>query len=106
MEGPFLSSLFGIAVDTLPAKAVIVAFLFSMVSFFLKPLMNGFSRMLEREADRISCDLTGKGETMVRVLVKLSKDNLSNLFPHPLYALFNYSHPPVLERIGNIRAYC
>ena len=62
--------------------------------------------MLEREADRFSCDLTGKGETMVRVLVKLSKDNLSNLFPHPLYALFNYSHPPVLERIGYIRAYC
>jgi STE24 endopeptidase len=105
MISPFISHLFGIAVDTLPAKAVIVAFLFSIISFFLKPAMNGFSRMLEREADRVSCELTGKGETMVRVLVKLSKDNLSNLFPHPLYAFFTYSHPPVLERIGYIRAY-
>jgi STE24 endopeptidase len=77
-----------------------------MISFLLKPAMNGFSRALEREADRMACDLTGKGETMVRVLVTLSKDNLSNLFPHPLYALFNYSHPPVLERIRYIRAYC
>jgi len=106
MQGPFLSNLFGIAADTFFAKAVIVAFLLSMVSFFLKPAMNGFSRTLEREADRFSCDLGANGETMVRVLVKLSKDNLSNLFPHPLYALFNYSHPPVLERIGYIRAYC
>lgn len=106
MEGPFLSGLFQISIDTLPAKALVVAFLFSLVSFFLKAPMNGFSRALEREADRISCDLTGQGEAMVRVLVKLSKDNLSNLFPHPLYALFNYSHPPVLERIRNIRSYC
>jgi STE24 endopeptidase len=106
MEGPFLTSLFGIGIDTLPAKVIIVAFLFTIVTFLLKAPMNGFSRMLEREADRISCDLTASGETMVRVLVKLSKDNLSNVFPHALYALFNYSHPPVLERIAYIRAYC
>lgn len=106
MEGPFLSGLFDITRDSFFSKAVICAFFFSMVSFFLKPAMNGFSRMLEREADRFSCDLTGAGESMVRVLVKLSKDNLSNLFPHALYAFFNYSHPPVLERIGYIRAYC
>ena len=68
--------------------------------------MYGFSRRLEREADRFSCDLAGKPETMVDALVKLSKENLSNLFPHPLYAFFNYSHPPVLERVRYIRAYC
>ena len=26
-------------------------------------------------------------------------DHLSNLHPHPLYVVFHYSHPPVLERI-------
>jgi STE24 endopeptidase len=62
--------------------------------------------MLEREADRFSCDLQGREGAMVRVLVKLTKDNLSNLYPHPLYALFNYSHPPVLDRIEYIKRYC
>ena len=68
--------------------------------------MNAFSRSLEREADRFSCAFEGKGEAMINALVKLSRDNLSNLYPHPLYALFHYSHPPVLERIRYIREYC
>jgi len=40
---------------------------------------------------------------MISALVKLSKDNLSNLHPHPLYASFYYSHPPVLERIWKLK---
>ena len=106
LKGPMLAALFGITVDTLPAKILLVAFLASMVLFLLKPAMNGFSQRLEREADLFSCDLSGKSETMAEALVKLSKENLSNLFPHPLYAFFNYSHPPVLERIRYIRALC
>jgi STE24 endopeptidase len=106
LRGPTLVALFGITTDTLPAKILLIAFFVSMFSFFLKPAMYGFSRRLEREADRFSCDLAGKPETMVDALVKLSKENLSNLFPHPLYAFFNYSHPPVLERVRYIRAYC
>jgi STE24 endopeptidase len=36
---------------------------------------------------------------MIQGLVKLTKDNLSNLTPHPLYSFFYYSHPTVMERI-------
>jgi STE24 endopeptidase len=106
MEGDLLTRLFRLSVDTAYAKAVLTGFLVSMVLFLVKPALNGFTRIMEREADRFSCDLEGRGETMIGVLVKLSKDNLSNLFPHPLYALFEYSHPPVLERIAYIREYC
>jgi len=35
-------------------------------------------------------------------LKRLAKDNLSNLFPHPLYVAFHYSHPPLLERISRL----
>src|SRR5208282_4169014 len=101
-----LESLFARRVATFPAKAVIAGFFAAMLSFLFAPVMNGFSRRLEREADRFSCAFEGKGEAMISALVKLSKDNLSNLYPHPLYALFHYSHPPVLERIGYIREYC
>jgi len=40
---------------------------------------------------------------MISALIKLSKDNLSNLHPHPLYAAFYYSHPPMIQRIGQIQ---
>jgi STE24 endopeptidase len=105
IPGATLTNLFLLHADTVYAKILITVFLISLVTVALKPLFAAFSRALEREADRYSCDLGGKGGTMVEVLVKLSKDNLSNLFPHPLYAFFNYSHPPVLERIQYIRSY-
>jgi STE24 endopeptidase len=106
IQGEYLTHLFGLRLDTTYSKVLIVLFLVSMLTFVLKPLFNGFSRMFEREADRFSCDLQDGGGAMIPVLVKLSKDNLSNLFPHPWYARFSYSHPPVLERIRYIREYC
>ena len=43
--------------------------------------------------------VTGRSEPMVDALKKLSKDNLSNLTPHPFYVFLNYTHPPVVKRI-------
>jgi STE24 endopeptidase len=61
------------------------------------------SRKHENEADRFAIELTGNPESLATSLIKLSKDNLSNLHPHPLYAQFYYSHPPVVERVRRIR---
>jgi STE24 endopeptidase len=94
---------FGIEENTIFAKLVILAFLGSIVSFPFTPLFHHISRMRENEADRYSCGLTDDSESLISALVKLSKDNLSNLHPHPRDALFHYSHPPVLKRIHTIR---
>lgn len=99
----FLADIFGIANATFYTKAVIIAFLGSILSFPFSPVFNYISRRHEVEADRFSYDMTGDAESMISTLVKLSKDNLSNLHPHPLYAKFHYSHPPVLERIKRLR---
>ncbi len=106
MRSDYPARLFAVPGNNLFGQIVVTAFLFSILSFVLKPAANAFSRMLEREADRFSCDLQGREGAMVQVLVKLTKDNLSNLYPHPLYVLFNYSHPPVLDRIEYIKQYC
>ncbi len=106
IENDYPARLFDVPGNNLLGQIVVIAFLFSMLSFFLKPAANAFSRMLEREADRFSCDLDTEKGAMLQVLVKLTKDNLSNLYPHPLYALFHYSHPPVLDRIAYIKEYC
>jgi len=103
LQSDLLIRLFNIEEDTFFAKVIILAFIGSMISFPFTPVFNYFSRRHEREADRFSYKLTRDTESMINALVKLSKDNLSNLYPHPLYSLFHYSHPPVLERIRYIK---
>ena len=39
---------------------------------------------------------------MISGLLKLTKDNASNLTPDPLYSSYYYSHPPIAERVASI----
>lgn len=103
LQADFLTDLFQIKPVTLFAKIVILSFIGGIISFPLIPLSSYISRRFEREADHFACELTGNTESMAGALIKLSRDNLSNLYPHPLYAAFYYSHPPVVERIKTLR---
>jgi len=96
-------SLFSIHESTIFSDLLILGFLGGIVSFPLTPLLSYLSRRHEREADRFAVNMTGNAEAMATSLIKLSKDNLSNLHPHPLYAAFHYSHPPVVSRVREIR---
>lgn len=102
IESDFLLTLFNINEVTFFAKVVVLGFLGSIATFPFSPLFNYISRKHENEADRFAFDLTGNHQGLKSALVKLSKDNLSNLHPHPTYVLFHYSHPPVLQRIRNL----
>ncbi len=83
-----------------PHKAFVLFSLFaSHFSFWLTPFGNWLSRKYEYEADLFSKEVTGQPEKMVSSLVKLSKENLANLTPHPWYSFYHYSHPTTLERI-------
>ena len=104
LQSELLINLFNIKESSFFAKAILLGFLGSIAAFPFTPLFNYFSRKYEIEADRFACELTGEKEGMINALVKLSKDNLSNLHPHPLYAAFYYSHPPVLKRIRIIKS--
>jgi STE24 endopeptidase len=77
--------------------------LYAPIDMILSVVMQMVSRKHEFEADEYA-STTFKQEPMVQALKKLSKDNLSNLTPHPFYVFLNYSHPPVLQRIKAIRA--
>ena len=66
--------------------------------------MNMLSRKNEFEADAYAAEVTGKPEDLITGLKKLSKDNLSNLTPHPFYVFLNYSHPPMLKRIAALQS--
>ena len=103
LQADLLLNLFNIEDGTFFAKVVILGFLGSIVAVPFSPLWMSLSRRHENEADRFSYELTGNAQGMINALVKLSRDNLSNLSPHPLYVVFHYSHPPVLERIREIK---
>jgi len=76
--------------------------LYSPISTVMELFMNMISRKNEFEADEFAAK-TFNGEFLVAALKKLSVNNLSNLNPHPLYVFFNYSHPPLLERLKAIK---
>jgi len=81
----------------------LVAFgiLFSPVSGITGLLMNILSRKNEFEADAYARE-NFNGNALANALKKLSVDNLSDLYPHPLYVFFHYSHPPLLQRLDAI----
>lgn len=72
------------------------------LAFFFTPVAAGISRRFERQADSDACALAPDFTALAEAFKRLAKDNLANLHPHPLYAWFYYSHPPLLERIRSI----
>ena len=102
LQTDWLTNLFQIEPSSFFAKLVILGFLGSIISFPFTPLSSYFSRKHEREADQMSVNLTGSPDGLISAMIKLSKDNLSNLHPHPLYAKLYYSHPPIVERLNRL----
>jgi STE24 endopeptidase len=82
----------------------LVGILWEPVNFFISPMGMAISRKFEREADFYSLGILKTAKPLSTALKKMAKENLSNLTPHPLYVCFNYSHPPLLERIEYLEA--
>jgi STE24 endopeptidase len=99
-----LPALVGLGSASFAARLVILMAVASALLFPLTPLFAAWSRRDEREADAFAVDLHGEPRDLAEALAKLGTENLSNLHPHPLYAAFYYSHPPLTERIGSLRA--
>ncbi len=72
--------------------------IFSPISILSGIIMNYNSRKNEFEADAYARE-TFNGEDLSLALKKLSVDSLSNIYPHPLYVFFHYSHPPLIQRL-------
>jgi len=83
---------------------VILSLILSLAASLLTPIGSLLSRRQEGEADRFSVELSGMPDALASSLIKMSRDNLANLHPHPLYAAVYYSHPPVVERVRGLLA--
>jgi STE24 endopeptidase len=101
----WLPALIGVESASFAARIVILMLAASALMFPLTPVLSAWSRHDERQADRFAVQLHGHANDLADALAKLGTENLSNLHPHPLYAAFYYSHPPLVERIGALRAF-
>jgi STE24 endopeptidase len=99
-----IPALVGLADASFPARLVILSVVASVVTFPLTPLSSYWSRRHEWQADAFATELQRRPEDLASALKKLASENLSNLHPHPLYATFYYSHPPMVERIRRLQA--
>lgn len=82
---------------------IFFSLLYTPVEWILSLLLQLLSRKHEYEADAYAVSTFERGTALADALKKLSRNNLSNLTPHPFYVFLNYSHPPVLQRIMRIR---
>lgn len=70
-----------------------------LITFWMSPFSNIFSRRHEYQADAFSKKaMQGDAKPLIEALHKLHNSNLSNLTPHKLYSAFHYSHPTLMER--------
>ena len=99
----FFHSLgFSVASGMVPAL-LLFSLLIGLITFWLKPFTNAWSRKHEYEADAFARNAVGNNpEPLITSLRKLHQKNLSNLTPHPLYSQFYYSHPTLLEREASL----
>ena len=107
---PLLYKGFGfVSGEVVPYQMMFIGiFLLSLVfgdwGILLSPIMNSLSRHDEFQADAFAKEICGTGEPLCTALVKLNKENLSEIQVPKIYSVFNYSHPPLLERIKALRA--
>ncbi len=71
----------------------------TLLSFVADPLSNMASRVVEHEADVFAVEVTHDNDAGARTFLKLGSQNRSNPEPAPVIVWFQYSHPPLIERI-------
>ena len=91
---------FGLAGPSFHGALALAALAGGTVTFWLGPLLARLSRRHEYQADAYSRQLTGQSVALKTALVKLGRENLANLAPHPWYSAYHYSHPTLPERLA------
>jgi len=98
---PELSTALGAQQSSFHLSALTFFILFTPLSIVLGLANNSWSRHNEFEADTFAKQ-TNDATALKSALKKISTDSLANLSPHPLYVAFNYTHPPLAQRLKNL----
>lgn len=105
LNTPIFFSAFSLSGIHFGFALILFPILFEPLELILGILINKNSRQKEFNADNFAAK-HANGEWMISALKVLSRENLSNLNPHPLTVLLYYSHPPMNERIKSLENTC
>jgi STE24 endopeptidase len=75
------------------------------VSLVVLPVANGWSRHVERRADRFSLEAIADPRAFIGAMERLATLNLAERDPHPLEEFVLYSHPSIGRRIAHARQF-
>lgn len=95
---PVLSEALGASEPSFHIGLIAFGILYSPLSMILGIGGNVLSRKNEYQADRFAGEMY-KPQALINALKGLSRKNLSNLTPHPVYVFFHYSHPTLHQRV-------
>jgi len=82
-----------------PAGVPLLMLLVVVGTWLAAPVGNAISRHFERQADRVSLEMTRNPEIFIDAEIRLARDNISNVTPNRWSILFMATHPPAVERI-------
>jgi STE24 endopeptidase len=98
-----LYAAFGFASASKHALLLILALVSGPATFFLTPAFAAWSRAHEYQADAYAAQAAG-AESLASALLRLNRENASNLWPQRLYSAWYYSHPALRERLAALNA--
>ncbi|MFU8793107.1 MAG: M48 family metallopeptidase [Acholeplasmataceae bacterium] len=98
-----LATSFGLTGAHFGFGLIMFAVFIEPIDFIISIPLNYLSRVAEFKADRYAA-ISGFRDPMKQALIKLARENFSNLTPHPLYVTLYYSHPPIDQRLNNIES--
>jgi STE24 endopeptidase len=129
MKWQSLYAAFGFAQASKHAILLILSLVAGPATFFIAPAFSAWSRSREYQADKFAVEALAsgasaadkfavealasgaiaadaaqavRGRALASALLRLNRENASNLWPHRLYSAWYYSHPALVERLAAI----
>ena len=90
---------FGFEGPSLHVAVLLASMTGCALSALARPIISLLSRRQELAADAYAVRLFGRVGPLASALERLSSDNLANPWPHPWFAAWRYTHPPLADRL-------
>jgi len=87
-----------------PAGLPLLGLVFTGLGLLAMPLVNGWSRHVERAADDFALRTAREPAAFIGAMERLASLNLAEVEPHPVKEFLLYSHPAIGRRIARARA--
>ena len=87
------------------ANLPLLILIFTLLSFFLMPALNAFSRYNERQADRYAFESIANVAPFVSSMNKLAEQNLAERTPSAWVEWWFHSHPAIARRVATAEAW-